>query len=193
MRRLKPTVDEPTARRLLAGRWWMRLLGRLSLVRKHVEARRTGADLRIERIGLPYYRVHLVAHGADGPGELACLVSADDGELVRLGSLGPTWEDGPPGPPALQFAPRLGPDDARTVAEQAFLVARFRRVAPSVGPALAASIVELVEYPLWVAYVRRRAGWDIRVLDAVTGRPAGPRLRSVVLGALVRRHEEMGL
>lgn len=193
MRRLKPTVDEPTARRLLAGRWWMRLLSRLPLVRKHVEARRSGADLRIELIWLPYYRVHLVACGADGPVELSCLVSAGDGELVRLGSPGPTWDDCPPGRLGPQFAPRLGPDDALEVAEQAFSAAGFRTVAASVRPAPAASTAELVEYPLWVAYVRRRAGWDIRIVDAVTGSPAGPRLKSAVLGALVREHEQTGL
>lgn len=193
MRRLKPTVDEPTARRLLAGRWWMRLLARLPLVRKHVEARRTGADLRVELIWLPYYRVHRVVCGTDGPAETAWLVSAGDGEVVRLGSPGPTWEDGPPRSPGPQFAPRLGPDDALKVAEQAFSVAGFRTVAPSVRPAPAVSTAELVEYPLWVAYVRRGAGWDIRIVDAVTGSPAGPRLKSAVLGALVREHEQTGL
>jgi|GEM_PF-1651952 len=190
MRRLKPTVNEPTARRLLAGRWWMRLLHRLPLVRKHVEARRTGADLRIELIWLPYYRVDLVARCADGPVELAWLVSAGDGEPVRLRPPGLAWEDGPPRP---QFAPRLGPDDARKVAEQASLAARLCTVAPAGGLAPVASTVELVEYPLWVSYVRRRSGWDIRIVDAVTGRPAGPRLKSAVLGAFVRQHGQTGL
>lgn len=41
-------------------------------------------------------------------------------------------------------------------------------------------------YPVWVYYHRRRRKYiDIKVLDAVTGKPAGPKVRVGVLNALV--------
>lgn len=128
--------------------------------------------------------------------------SAASGERSRKGSclcvvervLGHAWLVAGPDDPGLEAGrPAAGDEDAISprlaVAEcaaraaaclgRSLALARERASAPGVPQCREAS------YPFWVLYLRRRRRIDLRILDAVTGRPASSGIRAALVTAFL--------
>lgn len=135
----------------------------------------------LELVGLPYYRVDVEASGWGGERRATYLVDAVSGGAAQL--VGDhEWHEGPIG---ISLESRLGPHEAeaetRALFERGALLAKWARLR-----LLAVGTPGLVAYPYWVGYYERREGLlDVRVLDALSGRPAGAAVRRSLLEAFV--------
>jgi hypothetical protein len=88
----------------------------------------------------------------------------------------------------LQYIPLL--TAAQAVAAAQRVLSRARRASPrtKLREPVAEPSVEVIGYPYWAYYFERVSGkLDAKLLDAVTGQRAGPRLKSALLRALSRR------
>jgi len=135
----------------------------------------------LELVGLPCYRVDLEAGGWGGTRRATYLVDAVSGGAAQLTGEH-EWGEGPVG--AL-LEPRLTSSEAdaetRALFERGALLAKWAR--PRL---LAVGAPELVAYPYWVGYYERRPGrLDLRVLDALSGRPGGAAPRRSLIEAFV--------
>ncbi|MBX3415864.1 MAG: hypothetical protein KF708_24490 [Pirellulales bacterium] len=182
MQRLRPTIDRDTARaRLERAR-------RGSLARWLFGAAKPAAMARLELVSLPYYLVEFAVDLEQHSLKLSALVGGHE-PIVELHDLaGIEWE---PVPLGEQFAPRLDVVEAEELARrQARAFCASRRRWRGKGHRLELVRSETIAYPYWAFYYERWAGkYDVRLLDAVSGRPAGSRVKVALLAALSARRD----
>ncbi len=136
---------------------------------------------------MPTYRMSVAARVKGKDRTATVLVGGRDGtvRVVSAETLRLQPHDGE------VFGATVDPDQAADVAQTGLTnVVRSTPgmgMTPDVGDT---SGVELVAYPYWVETYERRPGrFDIRVLDAVTGQPAGPRVKIAIVDAFVEQHK----
>ncbi|MGD9647771.1 MAG: hypothetical protein AB7U73_18815 [Pirellulales bacterium] len=174
MTALAPVVSRDEAIGKFSRRaWWQRLA-------------RPPRESHLEIVYLPRYRIALkraAATSTEQQSHTAAFVGAFEAEvdILDLAGVGCAEHE-----PAECFSPAIS-------AEQALAAARLRlqRAAlASVRPQqrlvmLEPPEIELVHYPYWAYYFRRRAGMlDAALLDAITAARAGPQLKRALLAAL---------
>jgi hypothetical protein len=143
-------------------------------------AKKRASTARIELTLLPYY---LVTFGESST-KLRFLASAQNDHVARFNHARLRWRQCDEGQvlPAI-ITPQLAEQHAQAFLSRAALASG--RSAQAIGVPLSA---ELVAYPYWVYYYQRSAGkLDAKLLDAVTGAPAGPRVKSAFLAAILSR------
>ncbi|MBN1344709.1 MAG: hypothetical protein JXQ73_18600 [Phycisphaerae bacterium] len=197
---IEPVVDERAARRRIERKRLARLrrlLGRVLRVggacadediSPAASSRFRRSLPYLELVRLPYHHLvfeaatrgvtreaHVLVGGCDGQFTLMDMSSLRLGELSEVETFGATIDEGQ----AVQLA-RSG------------LVAAVLRSPgwggkPRIGELMGS---EVVQYPFWVYYHERRAGrLDIKVLDAVTGKLPGPKVKGSILQAFVRARD----
>lgn len=198
MQRIEPAVDEAAARQRLRPGRFSRLMGSLlyrwdQFVRR--QTKRAGTDVtpqatpdlpRLELIWMPAYRMTVAARVKGNDRTATVLVGGRDG-TVRVVD-GRTLElqphDGDVFPATVNAS--RATEAAQTGLTNVVRSTPGMGVRPDVGDT---SGIAPVAYPYWVETYERRPGrLDIRVLDAVTGQPAGPRVKIAIVEAFVEQH-----
>jgi len=135
---------------------------------------------------MPKYLVRFSASGASSPElkgrELEFLVWGPDATVTPctlLGTLGADYVS------ADGMAPTVSAETALSRARAALTTLLARRGARSQELLSALRVtVEPIQYPYWVYYYERRRGQiDVRLLDALTGRPTGGKVKTALLAA----------
>ena len=85
------------------------------------------------------------------------------------------------------FSPTLDEAGAVEAARSGLITAVLRSPGWSAKPRVGSlRSVELLQYPFWVYYFERRRGLlDAKLLDAVTGRPTGGKVKDAMMAAFV--------
>ncbi len=203
-----PRLDEAAARRRFAGGPWRRGLRHLAAL-----ARLGGAlpenQWKLELFGLPYYELIWEVAAARKPSQQVRIwIDGYEGDAWRgapgaafhaAGALsseptGGADQDGspPPWPAANGLPPSLDADAVRPIAE--LQLSRMNWAAARWSASLAQRRIvacRLVRYPFWACFlVDRRGRYDVRLLDAVGGRPAGAKIKRALLAGLARQTAE---
>ncbi len=188
MRLVEPTIALDDARHTLERRWWHRFRRRAPATSQPVD--RNGAPTlpRIELIYLPYYLVIIETTFRAVARDVNTLVEAYSGSFAILGEQDVTRESGSEHP---CFPPAIELEDATEIARNGLALALLRsrggQRKPQVGEVRK---TDLLGYPFWVYYYeRRRKRLDIKVLDAVTGRLPGPKVKSSLLAAFIAKRQ----
>lgn len=173
MKRVVPQVEQSQAERTL-GRvtfWrWLKSFGGYPLKRPS----------HTELVYLPTWLV--TSAGRTGARNSGVLVDSLEGtaQIVNTAQLA---YDADPWPTSI--LPRLDAPSAIEIARDQLLKARLNRVS---GVALGGDgelAAELIGYPYWAYYFKRSAGMlDAKFLDALTGAPAGPRIKLALFALL---------
>ena len=176
MKALRYQVDETTAcQKFTTPRWprLQRLLG--------IPSRSTAAHL--ELVHLPHYLVKLSFQQGSAQHSATLLVGGLEPTVALIDPVSLTWSEQLP---AETFPPRLDAAQATELAHRETLRLLLTKPALRSAPiSHAAPTAELVQYPFWAYYFRRRGGMlDVRLLDAVTGSTAGPKAKIALLAAL---------
>lgn len=86
---------------------------------------------------------------------------------------------------ALEFSPRVSATEAIEAAREVLNRARSAPRARPIGDEVAEPTVEIIAHPYWAYYFERLSGkLDAKLLDAATGKLAGPRIKAALLRAL---------
>jgi len=138
---------------------------------------------------LVYLPHHLVsfARPDSAPVDVQALVDALEGN-VSLGQFGE--REIHVSPTTRLHAAKLDIEDARRLAEEAMIPAQTSAAQKSGRGVVDVEVadVRLVHYPFWVYYFARGRGkLDVRLLDAISGKPVGPRVKSAFLAAITER------
>lgn len=163
MKALPATCPRELAARRLVGRW----------PRLWPWGARNAAAPRIELVYLREFAVHVQAVGKGRALDGWLTVNVEGGSLSALEGT-PAWE-------AMCDERILGGEPSAEAAARLFRPqirrSRFRR---------GAWLLEPVAHPYWVYYVPRAGDrLDVRLLDAVSGRPVALRLKLAFLAALL--------
>jgi hypothetical protein len=137
----------------------------------------------LEIVWLPHYRVTFETVRADQRSTVDTLIGGHDRQVTICDFNGVLWDSEAAHE---TFDPELRETEAPELARRGLLAAllRGRGPKPSIGKMLN---LQLVHYPYWAYYYERRGGLlDVKMLDAVTGSPAGPKTKVAFLAALVK-------
>ena len=196
MKCIRPAVDEATARRRLERtrfkflRRCLRQCLHFALLPMHA-SRNRALDIPVRRplpymetVWMPYFRVTLETLAKGNSQPVDTLVGGRDGVFALTDLAGMTIEQQTD---REHFSPTLNETEAADVARTGLVSAILRspgwRAKPTIGRTQA---VELLQYPFWVYYFERRWGrLDVKVLDAVTGKPSGGKVKASILAAFV--------
>ncbi len=172
-RHVHAAVDEAAAREILSRGWLRSFLA-------HV--RGAAALVRAERVWLPTYLVTIPMVERGAATRFQCSVDAVSGAFAMFAMPEAIGDDTPQ---SGQFPPRIGPQEADSIARAALVAAILRRRRKSATGQLGdTESVELLLWPYWVFYHRRRGGaMDIGVIDAATGGRVGHKIKLGVLDA----------
>lgn len=186
MRSVSAAVDAKDARDRILRRWKHRVAAALPWNRSN---RRPD---KLEQVWLPVYLVTIALLRGDRSYAATCWVDALRGSFALVDLDDPPVTDEPEGD---AFPPRLDADEAERIARESLITVILRRRSKSGKPTPGdTQSRELLRWPFWVYYHHRRRGLiDIDVLDAVTGRPAGQKIKLGILDAFrdaERRAEE---
>ncbi len=166
-------VDESTALELLNQGWWRSMTARL---------RGTTVPVKAECVWLPAYLVTspMFERGIATP--FQCSVDGMSGAFAMFAMPESIGDDAPE---SAQCPPRIGPDEADAIARAALVAAILRRRRKSATAQLGdTESVELLRWPYWVFYYRRRnRAMDVRVVDAATGGLVGNKIKLGLLDA----------
>lgn len=184
MKALCATIDEATARGKLEqrraswlGRWFP-----LPLITSHSQTASSPA-VRLERVWLPHYLISIDVRRGNEQRVAMALVGGHEPTVSLVEPASLAWAEEPP---PETFPARIDPAQALEAAREALL--RLLLARPGWGRQLALEAggrVEPIQYPFWAYYFRRRGGMlDVRLLDAVSGSPAGPKAKVALLSAL---------
>jgi hypothetical protein len=141
----------------------------------------------VDRVWLPYYHLRFGFEFKKGPnGTAEALVGGHEAtfSVVSPGKL--TIEECDQ---ADAFAPQLDAATAeQTARSHMTLMYGMSRRVPRRLQITTLEQCEVVQYPYWAYYFARRRGiLDVRLLDAVTGRLTGPRLKVALMAAMAQR------
>ncbi len=192
VRFIQPVVDRDAARERLQRRrfdrlrrWARALVGALPRPNRSAG----DAELRqrlphLELVWLPRYRITIEAATRTETRRANVLIDARDGQatLIDLTDVSLAAH-----PEAETYAPRLDEHEAVQIARSTLVTAILRSPGWSSKPKIGQTLdVELLQYPLWAyTFERRRGRLDLKVLDAVTGSPGGPKTKATLLAAFV--------
>jgi hypothetical protein len=199
-----PLVDEQTATRRFGRRPLVRLLQRFGagigrLAVRHPESPSlpsSGSERTVpfaELVFLPYYLITFDASVKGASHPVDTLVGGCDAEFAWVDLSHARFESRPD---QERFPPAIDDVHAEQIARSALMSSILRSPGWRGKPVIRqARSVEIVQYPFWVYYFERRRGLlDIKVLDAVSGKRPGTKLKAALLGALVdaarRRHTQ---
>jgi hypothetical protein len=174
-------------------------IGRRQIPRSSHVPDRTSTDCRtglpkLELIWLPHYRVSLQAAESspevDGSSRQArpsveILVDGFDRRATPFLLTNVNWLSNIEQVP---YEPNVTAQDAIALAHQALLDVGLLRSPWAQGVTTWETLhVDVIHYPFWVYYYRVRHRIDIRLLDALTGKPTGPGGKISLLSALASR------
>ncbi len=173
MRCLKPGISQEQAesrlRKSLRRRVWMRP-GRLR---------------RVELIWIPFHLFACLFRTGGEEREIRTIADALTGEMVStLDQTVELDEARPEGPAA---PARLAPEEVWEAAREhtRWLVIQSGMLGGKKGETGACDYVETIAYPFWVGYLEKGKRYDVRVVDGVTGESTGPKVKRLVLSALL--------
>ncbi len=166
-------VDESTALELLNQGWWRSMTARL---------RGTTVPVKAECVWLPAYLVTIPMFERGIATPFQCSVDGMSGAFAMFAMPESIGDDAPE---SAQCPPRIGPDEADAIARAALVAAILRRRRKSATAQLGdTESVELLRWPYWVFYYRRRnRAMDVRVVDAATGGLVGNKIKLGLLDA----------
>lgn len=178
---IEPRVSEPKAIRFFARRRPWNLWG----LAHRPTAHDTGTGLpRLELVWLGHYIVPVKVTSRRGPGQIDVAVEGHSGafsvfERHRNLVERDIEEEA--------FPPRLTEAEAAAIGRKELLKTIMRRRGQLGKPTITDTLPPSVfYYPFWVYYYERRKGLlDIRVLDALVHKKAGPKNRSGILSAFI--------
>lgn len=188
---IRPSIDETQAR----GRFERRRFGdRLRRLLYYVSAFSPRSidgiskELpHLEQVWLPHYLVEVSVDHGGRMREVSVLVGGHDPHAAIVARNRIALEERPL---EESFAPRLTPEEAIDAARQAVVKALSQRGRWRATLELAAA-PRVVQHPYWAYYFARRGGrLDVRLLDAVTGQPTGPKVKAALLAALADRRSQ---
>ena len=198
MKFIEPTIAESdawrqlTRRRFDSLRSWTRAIargGKRSTGRfpRASEPQRLHGSVPLpEMLWLPYYRVRFTAPRDGGSVSLEALVDGYELTFTPWDVSTLRWtEQGDRG----SFVPTIDADAASVAARQGVLESSLRRAEWTRNVReVETEQVELMQYPYWVYYFERRSDkLDFRMLDGVTGRPGGAKMKLALLKAFRSR------
>lgn len=184
MKGLRATIDEATARRKLEkrraswiGQWFTLHFAKL------ISHSAKSQAVRLELVWLPHYLVSIDVRRGTEQRVATALVGGHEPTVSLVEPASLAWAEELPHE---TFPARIEPAQALEAAREALL--RLLLARPGWGRQLALEAggrVEPIQYPFWAYYFRRRGGMlDVRLLDAVSGSPAGPKAKVALLSAL---------
>lgn len=195
MKFLDPVVPEKIARSRLHRRrfgrvgslirssarlWRHHGVGKAQVVRPESGQRRLPY---LEVLWLPSYRVQLEVVRGDTAVTIETLVGGNERTFAVCDFSESPWRDSVGRD---HFSATINEQEARAIATQGLCESLLRRrgwgrkftIRPTVS-------TELVQYPYWVYYFARRGDkLDFRMLDALTGKPVGAKMKVSLLSAL---------
>jgi hypothetical protein len=180
---VQPTITHQVARKTLEFRWWHRFRFRR---RKTVDPT---ALPRLEIVYLPYYLFTIDAHYRDEVRQATATVEAHSGSFSLFDEKSYTITPNAEHP---SFPPALPAEEAAEIARNGVAMALLR----SRGKYRRSQVgriqkTDLLGYPFWVYYYeRRRKRLDFKVLDAVTGRPPGTKVKPSLLAAFIAARQK---
>ncbi len=185
---IEPIIDREFARARLQRRPFPRLRSLCKWLARAVSRLLTGraagrARWRLELLWLPHYYISLEQDVQDRRVRAAVLVGGHDRRAVLCDLAGVSRRAAAD---QERFQPELDQTEALRIARRAILEAALRRPGWQRPPATPPSLhVELVHYPFWVYYYEcRRQRLGVAMLDALTGKPTGPAVKTALLAAL---------
>ncbi len=189
MNGLRPTVEADEATATLTRRRFARTRGVVGvLIRPLVPRGNDSSGERLELLWLPNYWVRFaVADGAKTK-RFEALVCGHGQGAVAVDLSRQTWQTIDSSD---TFAESLATTVAIEQAHDGLKAAMVRAPKWSSRAVVGEPQCELIGYPYWVYYYRRRGDkLDVRLLDAMTGRLAGPKAKAAFLAALA--HQKRG-
>ncbi len=174
---IKPSISSDDAGRRIERRWWHRFRC------WKVTPAEPGALPRLELVCLPHYLVTVEVISTGKRREVVTTVEAYAGTFGLFDDRLPCElrSDHACFPPRISEAEAI--EIARNELQMALLRSRGGSRKPLVGEV---QDVAMLQYPYWVYYYERRKGrLDIKVLDAVTGGPPGPKIKASLLAAFI--------
>lgn len=195
MKCLPVRFDEAAARHQLARRRLVRLRRLFARGSSKTETLRKSApnallDEFVEITYLPHYLVNFSLLTSAAPRRAAVLVGAHEPTTSLWDVTQTEWSDTEG---SSEFPPAVDPQRACELAGR-LASSTLRRLTPGARNPLSLIFesIELIGYPYWAYYFHRRVGlFDVRLLDAVSGRPAGARLKVALLTALAARRDAL--
>jgi hypothetical protein len=148
--------------------------------------------VKVECVWLPVYLVTISVEHRGTPGRVVCSVDGLSGAFAIF-EMTALITAGEPG--GESFASKIDAAEAERIGRERLIVdilrRRGRRGKPVPG---ATESVELLRWPYWVYYHRRRGGrMDIQLLDAATGERAGHKIKLGLLDAFrAKPREQLG-
>lgn len=175
-RHLRPDVDEAEAARRDRGEHG----GLLSSI-VHAFAP-VAAPHKTELIWLPVYLVSIALDHRGQSSRTVCSVDGLSGAFAIFDAHAAIQSGEPDGE---TFAPVLNEAEAERVARESLVLTILRRRGRAGKPVpRETESVELLRWPYWVFYHRRRGGTiDFRLLDGVTGARAGHKIKLGLIDA----------
>lgn len=175
MRHLRPAAGEDEAGRVLRGE-------RSGLLTRIWRGIFLSAPVKSELVWSPVYLVEIALDLRGARSTVLCSVDGLTGAFAIFDMRSLIDEGGAAGD---TFRPRLDEIEAERIARESLMTAILRRRGRSGKPSPRETIsVELLRWPYWVFYYRRRNGaMDIRVIDAATGDRVGHKIKLGLLDA----------
>lgn len=176
MRQIVAAVDEATARRVVERTTRFR-------VRKFfLKLLRRPNPTSLELVYLPAYHVSINLRGKKNTSRAGCIIEGFSGTFALFDitdALCPFQGE------AHSLPPELSEEDAERIARESLIRIILRRRSRDAKP-IPESLesIELLQYPYWVYYYRRRTLIDFAVLDAATGMQARNKIEISILKAL---------
>ena len=177
MRHLRCAVDEALAiERLQHGgrrgfsRWlWQRFFP-------------SPTPVKVELLWFPAYLVTIALERSAGPDRAVCSIEGFSGSFAIFEMSAAVMDGESPGE---TFPPVITGEAAEALARDGLVTTLLRRSGQARRARPAATLsVELLRWPYWVYYHRRRrGGMDIQLLDAATGSRPGHKIKLGLLNA----------
>lgn len=190
MKCLPTHFDAAYARRRFSPRrfercsaWWSQISGLWP-----GKVRQLAAVPRLELIYLPHYLVTFTLEQTAPARQAGVMVGAHEPTVTLWDLTHTEWQTTVSD---VEFPPTITTRQAMDYAQR-LVSSSLRRLAPAARsvPALDLATIETIAYPYWAFYYERWAGkYDVRLLDAVSGRPAGARIKVALLAALAARRD----
>ena len=176
MRQIVTALDEAMARRAVerktrfrVRKFFSKLLGRSN-------------PTSLELLYLPAYLVSINLRNKKKTSRATCIIEGFSGTFALFditGAFCPFEEE------AFTLSPKLSEADAERIARESLTKIILRRRSRAAKPVPeSVESIELLQYPYWVYYFRRRTRIDFVVVDAATGMQAGNKIEISILDAL---------
>lgn len=185
MRQIVTAVDEATARRVVER------TARFRVRKFFSKLLRRSNPASLELVYLPAYFVSINLRGKKQTSRAGCIIEGFSGTFALFDSKDAFC---PFEGEAHSLPPELSEADAERIARESLIRIILRRRSRDAKP-IPESIesIELLQYPYWVYYYRRRTLIDFAVLDAATGMQAGNKIEMSILKALRLQEDALQL